>query len=92
VARTGTATSGEVLVRLRKIEGQIRDLQHMVEHGDGCTEVLTQVATACAALAAVGLRLVECDVHRAIAAAADGPFLGTAAAPVIAAVDLLPAR
>lgn len=86
--------SAEILVRLRRIEGQVRGLQRMLERGDTCREMLAQVGAARAALAAVGLRLVECEVRRATMAAADGGPGATddAAAPVVAAVELLLAR
>lgn len=43
------ATPEELLTRLRKVEGQIRGLQHMIERGDRCIDVLTQIASARAA-------------------------------------------
>ena len=49
----------ELVVRLRRIEGQVRGLQHMVERGEPCTDVLTQVAAARAALAAVAIGVLE---------------------------------
>lgn len=57
------ATPDELIARLRKIEGQIRGLQHMIERGDRCTDVLTQIAAARAALGAVGLGLVDCELR-----------------------------
>jgi DNA-binding FrmR family transcriptional regulator len=49
----------EVLLRLRRIEGQIRGLQRMVEEGVPCTDVLTQVAAATAAMKKVGTVIVK---------------------------------
>lgn len=49
----------EVLLRLRRIEGQIRGLQRMVEEGVPCTDVLTQVAAATAAMKKVGTVVVK---------------------------------
>ena len=60
------ATPAELLTRLRKVEGQIRGVQHMIERGDRCTEVLTQIAAARAALGAVGLGLVDCELRRVV--------------------------
>jgi len=45
--------------RLRRIEGQIRGLQRMVEQDKYCIEILTQVAAATKALQAVALGLLE---------------------------------
>ncbi len=45
--------------RLKKIEGQVRGLQRMVEEDRYCVDVLVQVAAAKAALNKVGLALLE---------------------------------
>jgi CsoR family transcriptional regulator, copper-sensing transcriptional repressor len=47
------------LKRLRRIEGQIRGLQRMVEEDKYCIDILTQVAAATKALQAVALGLLE---------------------------------
>jgi DNA-binding FrmR family transcriptional regulator len=48
-----------MLGRLRRIEGQVRGLQRMVEEDQDCIDVLTQVNSATAALRAVGLGLLD---------------------------------
>jgi len=48
-----------VLKRLRRIEGQVRGLQRMVENDTYCIDVLTQVSAATKALQAVALELLE---------------------------------
>ena len=47
------------LKRLRRIEGQIRGLQRMVEDDTYCIDVLTQISAATRALQAVALGLLE---------------------------------
>jgi len=47
------------LKRLRRIEGQIRGLQRMVEQDTYCIDVLTQVSAATKALESVALLLLE---------------------------------
>lgn len=47
------------LKRLRRIEGQIRGLQRMVERDDYCIDVLTQVSAATKALQSFALALLE---------------------------------
>jgi CsoR family transcriptional regulator, copper-sensing transcriptional repressor len=47
------------LRRLRKVEGQVRGLQRMVEQDVYCIDVLTQVAAVTRALQAVALGLLE---------------------------------
>ena len=49
----------DVLLRLRKIEGQIRGIQRMVEEEIPCPEILTQVVAATAALKKVGTVIVQ---------------------------------
>jgi len=48
-----------LLRRLRRIEGQIRGLERMVEEERYCVEILDQIAAARTALEQVGLRLLE---------------------------------
>lgn len=45
--------------RLRRIEGQIRGLQRMIDDGDYCIDILTQVSAATRALQAVSLSLLD---------------------------------
>jgi DNA-binding FrmR family transcriptional regulator len=47
------------LRRLRRIEGQVRGLQRMIENEDYCIDVLTQVSAATRALQAVSLSLLD---------------------------------
>jgi CsoR family transcriptional regulator, copper-sensing transcriptional repressor len=47
------------LKRLRRIEGQVRGLQRMVEEDTYCIEVLTQISAATRALQAVAIGLLE---------------------------------
>jgi DNA-binding FrmR family transcriptional regulator len=48
-----------ILERLRKVEGQVRGIQRMVEEDRYCVDILTQVAAVRAALDKVGLMLLE---------------------------------
>jgi DNA-binding FrmR family transcriptional regulator len=47
------------LVRLRRIEGQVRGLQRMVEGDTYCIDILTQVAAVTRALQSVALGLLD---------------------------------
>lgn len=53
--------------RLRKIEGQVRGLQRMVDEDAYCIDVLTQVNSVTAALRAVGLGLLDGHVRHCVA-------------------------
>ena len=61
------------LMRLRRIEGQVRGLQKMVEEDKYCIDILTQVSAATRALQSVALGLVEDHLGHCVAqAAAEG--------------------
>jgi DNA-binding FrmR family transcriptional regulator len=56
----------EVVARLRRVEGQIRGLQRMVEEDKYCIDILTQMTSATAALRAVGLGLLDEHVRHCV--------------------------
>jgi len=49
----------DILKRLRRIEGQIKGIQKMIESDQCCTDVLIQVAAARAAINKVGGLILE---------------------------------
>ena len=49
----------EFLGRLRRIEGQVRGLQRMVEKDEYCIDILTQITAASNALKKVAVGLLE---------------------------------
>ncbi|MPQ97595.1 metal-sensing transcriptional repressor [Modestobacter sp. I12A-02628] len=53
------SSKDDQLKRLRRIEGQVRGLQRMVEEDTYCIDVLTQVSAATKALQSVALGLLE---------------------------------
>jgi DNA-binding FrmR family transcriptional regulator len=55
-----------VLKRLRRIEGQVRGLQRMVEEEAYCIDVLTQVSAATRALQQVALELLDDHLHHCV--------------------------
>ncbi len=52
-------TKGDYLKRLRRIEGQARGLQRMVEEEKYCIDILTQISAMTKALEAVALGLLD---------------------------------
>ncbi|OMI33098.1 metal-sensitive transcriptional regulator [Streptomyces sparsogenes] len=58
------------LKRLRRIEGQIRGLQRMVEEDVYCIDILTQVSASTKALQSFALQLLEEHLRHCVAAAA----------------------
>lgn len=49
----------QLLTRLRRIEGQVRGIQRMVEQDTYCVDILTQIAGIQAALQQVSLKVLE---------------------------------
>ncbi|GAB2830786.1 metal-sensitive transcriptional regulator [Actinocorallia aurea] len=60
-------TAEEHLKRLRRIEGQIRGLQRMVEEDKYCIDILTQVSAATSALRSFSLQLLEQHLAHCVA-------------------------
>ncbi|MGK5729649.1 metal-sensitive transcriptional regulator [Streptomyces sp. URMC 124] len=58
------------LKRLRRIEGQIRGLQRMVEEDVYCIDILTQVSASTKALQSFALQLLEEHLRHCVAQAA----------------------
>ena len=56
----------DLLDRLRRIEGQVRGLQRMVDEDQYCIDILTQVNSATAALRAVGFGLLADHVRHCV--------------------------
>jgi DNA-binding FrmR family transcriptional regulator len=54
-----TATKDQLQGRLRRIEGQVRGIQKMVDEDRYCIDVLTQIAAVQAALDKVALGLLD---------------------------------
>jgi CsoR family transcriptional regulator, copper-sensing transcriptional repressor len=68
-----TPGKDEYLKRLRRIEGQVRGLQKMVEDDKYCIDILTQVSAATKALQSVALGLLDDHLaHCVTEAAAEG--------------------
>lgn len=60
----------KVLAKLRRIEGQVRGLQRLVEADTYCIDVLTQVAAVSKALQGVGVGLLDEHLQHCVAGAA----------------------
>ena len=54
-----SASKDQLLRRLRRVEGQVRGVQRMVEEDRYCIDVLTQISAAQAALDKVALGLLD---------------------------------
>ena len=60
------ANKDAVMTRLRRVEGQVRGLERMVEEDRYCIDVVTQVTAVQAALDKVALELLEDHAHHCV--------------------------
>lgn len=56
----------DMLARLKRIEGQVRGLQRMVENDDYCIDVLTQITAASNALKKVAVGLLDEHIRHCV--------------------------
>lgn len=63
--------NAKLLARLRKIEGQVRGVQRMLEEDRYCVDVLVQLAAIKAAVNRVGLELLESHTRGCVAGAVE---------------------
>lgn len=62
-----TADKDALVKRLKRIEGQVRGLQRMIEDDTYCIDVLTQVSATTKALQSVALLLLEDHLGHCVA-------------------------
>jgi DNA-binding FrmR family transcriptional regulator len=65
-----TASKDQLLKRLRRVEGQVRGVQNMVDEDRYCIDVLTQISAIQAALDKVALGLMDEHARHCVI---DGP-------------------
>ncbi len=77
--------------RLRRIEGQVRGLQRMVDEDAYCIDVLTQISAATKALQSVALELIDDHLSHCVreAVATGGPEADAKVAEASAAIARL---
>jgi len=83
-----TASKEQLLNRLRRIEGQVRGIERMVEEDRYCIDVVTQISAAQAALDKIALGLLDDHVRHCLAGMGDAP---TPAEPGAQADELMSA-
>jgi DNA-binding FrmR family transcriptional regulator len=59
--------------RLRRIEGQVRGLQKMIDEDRWCADIVTQIASVHEALRGVGRELLRNHLRHCVSAAASAP-------------------
>jgi DNA-binding FrmR family transcriptional regulator len=62
----------QLVLRLKRIEGQVRGLQRMIEDDTYCIDVLTQLAAVSKGLQGVGVKLLDEHLQHCVAGAAAG--------------------
>ena len=65
-----TMNRTDYLNRLRRIEGQVRGLQRMIDNDEYCIDVLTQLSSVTAALQGVAIGLVDEHLRHCVMQAA----------------------
>jgi DNA-binding FrmR family transcriptional regulator len=65
-----TMERDDYLKRLRRIEGQVRGIQRMIDEDTYCIDVLTQISAVTKAIQSVGIGLLEEHVNHCVMEAA----------------------
>ncbi len=79
----------EVLARLKRIEGQVRGLQRLVDEDVYCIDVLTQISATTAGLKKVAVQLLDDHISHCVAESQAGSDARSKVAEATAAVDRL---
>ncbi|GAB6100311.1 metal-sensing transcriptional repressor [Halanaerocella petrolearia] len=53
----------DLITRLKRIEGQVRGIQRMIDNDKYCVDILTQIAAIEGALNKVGMSILESHTH-----------------------------
>ncbi len=65
-----TMDKDDYLKRLRRVEGQVRGLQRMIDEDAYCIDVLTQISAVTKAVQSVGIGLLEQHINHCVMEAA----------------------
>jgi DNA-binding FrmR family transcriptional regulator len=87
-----SASKEQLTKRLRRIEGQVRGVQSMVEEDRYCIDVLTQISAIQAALDKVALGLLDQHAHHCVMGAEEGPARDEKTEELMSAVGRLMRR
>ncbi|MEZ5120741.1 MAG: metal-sensitive transcriptional regulator [Solirubrobacterales bacterium] len=86
-----SATKDQLTKRLRRIEGQVRGIERMVDEDRYCIDVLTQISAVQAALDKVALGLLDDHAHHCVMGA-EGELRDERTAELMGAVGRLMRR
>jgi DNA-binding FrmR family transcriptional regulator len=63
---------GDVLTRLRRVQGQVGAVVRMIEEGRDCSDVVTQLAAASRALDRAGFKIISTGMRQCMTEGVDG--------------------
>jgi DNA-binding FrmR family transcriptional regulator len=86
------ATKEDLTKRLRRVEGQVRGVEKMVDDDRYCIDVLTQISAIQAALDKVALGLLDQHAHHCVMGAEDDATRDEKTAELMGAVGRLMRR
>lgn len=81
--------AADLVARLRRIEGQVRGVQRMLEQKRYCVDVMTQIDAITAALTRVQDRVLEAHLDHCVPSALEGDDPAARRAKVEEVVELL---
>ena len=61
-----TSQLGDVLARLKRVQGQVGGIIRMIEEGRDCSEVVTQLAAASRALDRAGFKIIATGMRQCL--------------------------
>lgn len=89
VTHLDEATRKDIIQRLKRIEGQARGIQRMVEEERDCQEILNQIAAMRAATHALSMEVLEEFVLHCLQHAADSPSQEKSVAQMVSIISTL---
>jgi CsoR family transcriptional regulator, copper-sensing transcriptional repressor len=66
MAEEKTEEKAKIVNRLKRVEGQLRGLQRMIEADAACEEILTQMAAATGAMKKTGVEIIHAYMTRCL--------------------------
>ncbi len=72
LTQRSTKEKDQLMGRLKRIEGQVRGVQNMVDNDRYCIDILTQISAINAAMNKVGLQLLEKHTRHCVTSAVKG--------------------
>lgn len=66
ISHRSTKEKDQLMNRLKRIEGQVRGIQNMIEDDRYCVDILVQISAINAALKKVSLHLLERHTHHCV--------------------------